>query len=273
MIDYKKITTCIIKIFADALFPGKCLTCGTWINDKHNIFLTADQEKSLPENMKIRFFLCELCLNTFIQVKPPFCLKCGIMFKSHEADSHICGKCLKAPGRFSVVRAFGVYDKTLMMAIHYLKYKGKIQLARPLGLLLFLTFIKFWQNENIDLILPVPLHKKRLKNRGFNQGFLLVRHWPKIAKLLNIEYFHPEIKRDLLARNRWTTPQTKLKRKERIENIKGAFTLSRLSSIKNKNILLVDDVFTTGATVDECAKVLLQGGAANVDVLVLAQTA
>ena len=272
MINYKKITTCITKIFTDALFPGKCLTCGAWINDQHNIFLTADHGKSLPENMKMSFFLCELCLNTFIPVKPPFCLKCGIMFQNHETDSHICGKCLKTPGRFRLARAFGVYDETLMVAIHCLKYKGKIQLARPLGLLLFLTFIEFWQNENIDMILPVPLHKKRLRKRGFNQGLLLVRHWPGIAELLNIEHFHPEINRDVLTRNRWTTPQTGLKRKERVENIKGAFTLNRSSLIKNKNILLVDDVFTTGATVDECAKVLLQGGAANVDVLTLAQT-
>jgi len=194
------------------------------------------------------------------------------MFQSGEAENHICGRCLKNSGKFRIARSFGVYDQALMEAIHSFKYKGKVQLARPLGMILFLTFIQFFKIEQIDMIFPVPLHGKRLRQRGFNQAFLLIRNWPENARQLKIDSFHFKIDRDILVRNRWTEPQTGLGRELRAANIKGAFALKKRSSIKGKNILLVDDVYTTGATVRECSRVLLSGGAASVDVLTLAQT-
>ncbi len=271
--SYKKIIPDILSVFLDAFFPVKCFVCGSWIDVKDG-FSSFCQKTLLWETgeMGNSFFICKSCLNSFTPVKPPFCLKCGLMFQIDEAENHICGGCLKKTGKFRIARSFGVYDQALMEAIHSFKYRGKIQLARPLGMILFLTFMQFFKIERIDIVVPVPLHKKRLRQRGFNQALLLIRHWPENARQLKIDAFLSKIDKDLLVRNRWTESQIGLGRELRAANIKGAFTLKKRSSIKGKNILLVDDVYTTGATVRECSRVLLNGGAASVDVLTLAQT-
>jgi ComF family protein len=155
--------------------------------------------------------------------------------------------------------------------IHNFKYNGKIQLAKPLGAFLFAAFIHYWDICSIDLIIPVPLHIKRLRKRGFNQTFLLIRDWFRIAEDLNIKLSGIQIEKDLLVRNRWTKPQTGLNRKNRLTNIKNAFRIIDPEKVEKKRVLLVDDVYTTGATVNECAKVLLNAAALKVEVLTLAR--
>jgi ComF family protein len=150
-----------------------------------------------------------------------------------------------------------------MEGIHRLKYGGKTSLSRPLGALAKDTFCKFWDSGGIDLILPVPLHIKRLRERGFNQAHLVNKKWAEMEGI-PFDGF-------TLSRSRWTKPQTSLTRAERRRNVKGAFSLRCAEKVKGLSILLVDDVFTTGATVNECARVLVKAGAASVDVLTLAR--
>ena len=131
--------------------------------------------------------------------------------------------------------------------------------------------MRLWDIEGIDLVVPVPLHARRLKTRGFNQAFLLVKDWPCFAGASGINITDSLIDRHLFVRDRWTEPQTGLNRKERMGNIKGAFSVTDASKISGKRILLVDDVYTTGATADECSRVLVNNGAEQVDVLTLAR--
>jgi ComF family protein len=158
-----------------------------------------------------------------------------------------------------------------MQLIHRYKYGGKTHLAAPLGALLFIALMRYWDVNAIDLVLPVPLHVRRLRKRGFNQAFLLIRDWEMIAAELKISPVNFQMKFDVLTRNRWTESQTGLARRKRLTNIKNAFSIKDPLKIEDKRILLVDDVYTTGATVDECAQVLLAGGAQTVDVLTLAR--
>lgn len=150
-----------------------------------------------------------------------------------------------------------------MEAIHRLKYGRHTSLSRPLGALVGDTLFRFWDVNSVDLLVPVPLHLKRLRHRGFNQAHLLIQRWAK----------HDGIPFDglTLLRNRWTEPQTALSRKERKKNIKGAFVVKTRDRIEGKKIVLVDDVYTTGSTVNECARVLMSAGAQIVDVLTLAR--
>jgi ComF family protein len=150
-----------------------------------------------------------------------------------------------------------------MKAIHRLKYGGKTALARPLGALARATFCQSWNAGSIDLLLPVPLHMKRLRQRGFNQAYLVNKKWAA-QEGIPFDGF-------ALSRSRWTEPQTTLARAERRKNVRGAFSLLHPDGVKGQRILLVDDVFTTGATVNECARVLMKGGARWVDVLTLAR--
>jgi len=152
-----------------------------------------------------------------------------------------------------------------MALIHQFKYQGNIRLARPLGLMLLNTFMHFFSPGNIDMIVPVPLHAKRFRQRGCNQAYLLVKDWRRCDPTL------PPVERDALFRIRRTDPQTGLGREERNKNIKQAFSVEEDHKTQGKKILLVDDVYTTGATVNECARVLRAAGAKQVDVLTLAR--
>ena len=287
----------IINAFARALFPARCSVCDSFFHSnmsrsvglpekelKDKKSLAFDQVQDSQEqrvisclNGDFKFdrlfspYLCSACLERYAPVESPICIRCGMMFKSREGDDHLCGDCIKEPKRFKIARAPGIYDRTLKKAIHCLKYRGKIQMARPFGMLLFAAFIRFWDIKNIDLIIPVPLHTKRLKERGFNQSYLLVRNWKQLAAKLSIEMSDIAVERNVLVRSRWTEPQTGLGRKKRMKNIKNAFKVNDCSRIAGKRILLVDDVLTTGATVNECAKTLLSDGAKRVDVLTLAR--
>ena len=286
-----------MNAFERALFPARCMVCGSFFHSNMSRSVGLP-EKELKDKKSLAFdhvqdsqgqriiscsngdfnfdrlfspYLCSACLARYAPVESPICIRCGIMFKSREGDDHLCGNCIKEPKRFKLARAPGIYDRTLMKAIHSLKYKGKIQMARPFGMLLFAAFIRFWDIKNIDLIVPVPLHTKKLKERGFNQSYLLVRKWKQLAIDLKIEMDDITIDRNLLVRSKWTEPQTGLGRKKRMKNIKNAFMVNDCSRIAGKRIILVDDVFTTGATVNECAKTLINDGAKRVDVLTLAR--
>jgi ComF family protein len=289
----------------EALFPTQCLVCGSFfhggmpqcINLKtilrrfkgldqdtwvpailiHKNFVSTEQANNHQDNFQKKFmtlmspFLCTTCSSTFLPVESPICSKCGIVFKSRQGEDRVCGDCIKAPKNYGMARSAGIYDQALMSAIHCLKYKGKIQLTPPLGALLFNAFSRYWDKKRIDIIVPVPLHEKKLRIRGFNPSILLVRNWPRIFEILNGSLPAIPVDRDMLARKKWTVPQTGLGRKERLQNIKNAFVVNDTSKIKGKKILLVDDVYTTGATANECAKVLLKGGGKQVDVLTLAR--
>lgn len=121
------------------------------------------------------------------------------------------------------------------------------------------------------MVTPVPLHRRRFSQRGFNQAYLLVRHWPRFLQAEDAVAEKPCILKQALVRHRPTRPQTGLGRRERLSNLKGAFALASGVSVAGKAILLVDDVMTTGTTVDECARVLTAAGAGRVDVLTLAR--
>ena len=155
--------------------------------------------------------------------------------------------------------------------IHQLKYKGKIQLARPLGTLLFAALCRFWKNADLDVIIPVPLHAKRFKKRGFNQAYLLIKDWQKRYAKVGRVFSTIPINRDVLVREKHTKPQTGLNRKERVKNIKNAFKITDPELIEGKRVLIVDDVYTTGATTNECARILLKHKVKRVDILTLAR--
>ncbi len=244
----------------EAVFPPKCLVCNT--------FYARQPSPGKPESSSVSDItashLCESCRDGLTPIVSPLCSRCGLPFISRAGEDHTCLECLTEKRYFRKARAFGVYEGSLMEAIHRLKYGGKTSLSRPLGALAKDTFCQFWDASSIDLLLPVPLHIKRLRERGFNQAHLVNREW---AKMEGVPFDGLT-----LSRSRLTEPQTNLARTERRKNVKGAFSLRHPERIKGQKILLVDDVFTTGATANECARILMRAGAEFVDVLTLART-
>jgi ComF family protein len=266
----------------DALFPVKCVVCGRFFDapdtaQRHNpsrgIGAVHQFNHSLPQIVKQLFnaYLCRGCVNDVVAVAAPICVTCGFMFKSRQGENRICEDCISSPKRFRVARAPVVYDRALMSLIHSFKYRGKIQLANPLGGLLYHAFQRWWDADGIDMVIPVPLYGSRFKRRGYNQAFLLIEHWRKMAAELTMDIAGLRFDNNILARNRSTAPQTGLGRDERRTHMKNAFHVRQADSIRGMRILLVDDVYTTGATVNECARELLNNGARFVDVLTVAR--
>lgn len=258
----------LAEILKKAAFPSRCIVCGSFFHDFAD--KTVEMENITFERV-MSPFLCAACLGDYLPVESPTCSLCGLVFKSREGEDHLCQTCIEHPKYFGKARAIFLYCQVVMQVIHSFKYKGKLQLAGPLELLLFSVLMRHWKLSDFDLVVPVPLHAKRFRARGFNQAYVLVKNLEKLAERFMVEPNCIEIGRNVLERTRWTRPQTGLGREERIKNIKGAFTVKDLYKVKEKRILLVDDVYTTGATVDECAKALFAGGAKSVDVLTLAR--
>ena len=215
----------------------------------------------------------ELFLNFFFPLQ---CVNCGRLLAADNKE-RVCGDCwsriiyLNRPIdiKLSLERIWSVavYDGVLKELIHQFKYKEKKYLANPLGKLLVDFVEKYLKEEKFDYIVPVPLEKARQKKRGYNQAELL-------AWVLG-EAVDKPILTDLVERRKKTKPQFGLDREERVENLSGAFEISKsgernISTIAGKTVLLLDDLATTGATLDECARVFKEAGASEVYGLVLA---
>ncbi|GMR05410.1 MAG: ComF family protein [Thermodesulfobacteriota bacterium] len=184
-------------------------------------------------------------------LKSPLCTLCGVTFISKASEDHLCSECVATPPPYARARSVFAYEGPVKEAIRLFKYSGRTTLGAPLGGLLGL--IKESLPAAADLVMPVPLHKKRLRRRGFNQSLMLA------AKASEI--FSSPLVYDNLKRVRYTEEQVNLTHGERAANVAGAFVLERPREAEGKMVALVDDVYTTGATIKECAKVLKKAGA------------
>jgi ComF family protein len=233
----------------DWLYPPRCRGCA-------GTFRGRDAE-----------YFCSECWRKIRLVGHPMCNFCGRPFPDGSGDDHTCGVCLARPPHFAQAWAWACYPREeaeehpLRHAVQKFKYGRKVSLGKPLGRLMARGCAKFLRDCDADVILPVPLHPKRLRWRGFNQAFLLAR---QVGRAYGIPA-DPFV----LQRVRETSPQTELNEEERRRNVRGAFALAPRSSLAGKKVLLVDDVYTSGATVNECARTLMRSGAKQVFVVTL----
>ncbi len=260
----------------DFLFPKRCAVCRSFFHRTPGMFLER-WDGPVEKKEDRRFydilvpFVCDECLIGYTPIQSPLCTVCGAMFTSRVGDDHHCQNCIEDPKSFQKARASGKFGGVLMKIIHSFKYRYRQNLADPLGLLLYHTFRDQWEDNQIDVIIPVPLNTGRLRERGFNQACLMVAHWPAHYHRERPGDFRMMIDRKTLLRVRKTKPQVGLGVGERRANVKDAFRLRKTDTILGKHVLLVDDVYTTGATADECGALLIRGGARQVDVLTSAR--
>jgi ComF family protein len=258
----------------DMALPLRCLDCGGLFhrsgNDRHITPGCIDIDTAFTSLMDV--FLCPACRLAFSGIGSPMCSGCGLPFESPHSRDHLCEKCQARPFLFHQARSVGRYEGALRTLVHQFKYQGWIHLAGTLGRLLWIVFLSHWNPEDVDTVVPVPLHARRLRHRGFNQALQLIRPWPQWASEQGLAFEKDRIKSSWLVRRSFTAVQAGLDRHQREADVKNAFVLKKDAQVDGRRILLVDDVLTTGATVQACARVLKQCGAARVDVLTLART-
>jgi ComF family protein len=226
----------------DLLFPPRCQAC---------------QEFDAQP-------LCERCRRSIRLIQPPFCEGCGRPFDPLAQGAPICSACRQGEFRFDGARSAGLFEGALREAIHALKYHQRTRLAQPLGEMLVSCWTRYATvKENALLVVPVPLHVSRYRERGFNQSELLANVFAQASGFA--------VNATSLQRVKPTRPQIELQRNERAENVRGAFEVVDASAFRGQTVLLVDDMFTTGATLNECARALRRAGACRVDCLTLAR--
>ena len=228
----------LLRGVADLVFPPACQVCRT------------------PGV----FPLCGACRAGFRAIRPPICQKCGKPLRGSPDLVFTCIPCRHRRLRFTCARAAGVYEGALREAIHALKFGGRRALAEPLGTMMVEVAATDERLSSAELVVPVPLHASRLRERGFNQSEMLA---VEIAQGLD-----RPLCTNLLERTRLTAPQSGLLLDDRRANVRGAFTRTALTWAGR--ILLVDDVISTGSTVSECARALRGCGASEVCVLTVA---
>lgn len=235
-----------IARLADLVFPPTCGLCRRPLGEGRNVSV------------------CIRCREAAPLINGPLCPRCGLEFTSPDTDSHLCGICLTRRWHWTLHRSCGWYDGTLKLAIHHLKFSGDHTVLPYLGDLLYQVFLRECVSVPVDMLVPIPLHRRRLRQRGFNQSLLL-------ARLLSRRTGIP-VEPRILRKTRETAPQTSLTASERRANLRGAFTVADARATASRSILVIDDVYTTGTTINECSKILLNSGASRVAALTVART-
>jgi ComF family protein len=256
--------------FAHAIFGQNCVICGAKNNAKSS---TKNSRKSNAENSLNHpreendalgtsiHAACRACLESLPWHSTQSCPQCGL-----NSDGNICGSCLNNPPDFDATKAVFLYAYPIDAMMLRYKYGNSLNLGD--------TFAEFLAEKvnvedclnSIDLIIPMPMHPQRLKERGFNQAI-------EIAKVL-CKKSKEKLDYKSAIRQTLTPPQASLPLKERVKNIKGAFKVNadKLDKIQGKRIAIIDDVMTTGASLNELAKTLKKAGAGHVECWVIART-
>jgi ComF family protein len=231
-----------VTAFLDLLLPPRCLGCGVSVTETGT--------------------LCATCWNSITFLGAPCCACCGVPFDFEIGAAALCGACSRAAPSFERARAVMRYDEGSRRLILAFKHGDRLHLAPAFGSWMGRAGAELLADA--DLIVPVPLHWTRLFARRYNQAATLAHAIHAAGG--------PPVGVDWLIRRRRTPSQGKRNAAARARNVQGAFAVKSGRAVAGKRIVLVDDVFTTGATVGECAKVLRRAGARRVDVLTLART-
>ena len=225
-----------VRAIASLFYPPNCGVCGTAISSSEH--------------------LCPSCHDKAQRILPPFCTKCSEPFAGAIEGEFTCANCahrkLEFDAAVSTYRSRGV----VRFVILQFKYSRQLHLRHPIAKWLAEAMADARLRDRVfDLIVPVPLHPARLRERGFNQAHLL-------ATMLSQEIGVPVF--GVLERIRYTTTQTAFDRIDRMENLHNAFRLRKKTTVRELRVLLVDDILTTGSTLSECARVLREAGARSV---------
>jgi ComF family protein len=233
--------------FLNLFYPEECFIC------------------SSPVARRQDCGLCDDCWRKVLNLRidEARCPSCGVPLPGFAAGSaSLCLECVRRPPPYSGAWSFGYYSTEMRQMVHELKFEGRRPLVKLIAPLMAEAFSRFWQREDFDFITAVPLHHRRMRERGFNQAELLGR---ELARIIGL----PELR--TLRRTAATQSQVGLSDSQRLENVRNAFKCTNTGRVAGKRILLIDDVMTTGATVSSATEALIKAGAEKVSVLTAAR--
>ncbi len=226
-------------------FPHTCLSC-------HEVFAYGDERE-----------FCGSCQKEILHLSDSICKICGEDLKNPDLHSSLCGDCLQDKPPFEWARSVFELSPTLSKILYSFKYAADESALSWMNEQIFGYLKSHFEDIQFDYILPVPLHSWRLIRRGYNQSLLLAK---KLAQSRN-----EKLDFENLVKQKSTSAQSTLSKKERLKQLRGAFLLKKKEKYQKQKVLIIDDVYTTGSTLRECAQVLKEAGA-EVYVMTLART-
>lgn len=230
------------NVILNTIFPLKCEVC----------------RRQLPLVAEAR--ICESCRGKILPIGDNFCRKCG---KSLQIVTDFCVDCQGNDTLYyESIKAAGIYHGVLRETIHAFKYERRSCLGSALGDFMLSSFQRHFSLNSLDKLVPVPLHKKQYRQRQYNQSEILAKNLSRSTGI--------PVAADTLARIRETRPQFTLNKQERAHNIRNSFAVKNKAWLQEAKVLVIDDICTTGSTINECARILKQSGAKEVHGLVLA---
>ena len=244
MLDATQPNESMLRALASRLLPLRCVVCA--------------MRRGMPQ-----ISLCEQCEADFFSAHRSRCERCAISMSAAHAGGHrLCGQCLGQPPHFDATTTLAEYVSPIDGMVKALKFTARLDLASFFGRLLALRVLAQSTDERKSIVIPVPLAFERARQRGFNQSHHIARAFAAASD--------KRLAADRLLRVRHTPPQQALALKERRLNVRGAFAVE--GNVDGESVFVVDDVMTTGSTLDEVARVLKRAGAAHVHNLIVART-
>ena len=246
------------------MFLNRPSTLGCWLNTGLSFFYPevcqiCGAQRASPGDG----YVCSDCWMDVRFIKPPFCERCGLPYEGEITSAFECSNCREMDLHFSSARSAVVARGLVLDVIHRYKYSRALWFEPFLGDLLIQQARPALEKEKWDLIVPVPLHRLKKREREFNQAERLAEQLSRATKI--------PVNANLLERVEFTRTQTLLTRPQRAANVRNAFRLRRAKKMHGEKIILIDDVLTTGATTSACAKVLRKAGASDICVWTVAR--
>jgi competence protein ComFC len=232
----------VVSSIIDYILPQRCFSCSELSQDSGGF--------------------CGKCWHELDFITSPLCLVCGRKFTLDLEENQTCLSCIKSPPKYDKARALFKFDENSKSLVHAFKYYDKTILGRKFAEMINARYSA--EIMDADLIVPVPMHKLKRLLRMYNQAGVLALELGKAAKKMVVQ--------DILVKTKWTKPQTLMSYKARLKNISGSISIKNELAVKGKNVILVDDVLTTGTTVSLCAHELKKAGAKSVTVISIAAT-
>lgn len=233
-------TRSVFKSVLDMVMPPVCYVCG--------------------KSCSAQYGLCDDCISGINHIISPYCSKCGTRVRKNET---LCPECTGKDSYIDRGWSCCYYKDTIKDCIHLFKYSGYTGLSDIFSSIMN-NFVSKNVLDSVDTIVPVPIHPSKKRERSYNQSEILAKALSKNQRI--------PIDKDNLIKIKWTRPQSELDKKKREKNITDTFFVIDKNVFRGKNVLLVDDVYTTGSTINECAKMLVESGASKVYSLTLARS-
>jgi ComF family protein len=249
------------------IYPDICIVCQNFFEPQKRVVESENFNPEFEDIFSNHF--CSRCIKKYKAFSGAVCSRCGRLLNIPDSEDALCEGCLTKKSGLDKIRSCFLFRDSVVDIVHMFKYNDRVYLIKKTAYFILKAFLDLYIQNPPDFIFPVPMHSSGLRKRGYNQTYLMVLETAELAQ--NYGLFFPEVKNNILLKINKTESQTELDHNSRKKNLENVFKVKHPLLVKNRKILIIDDVMTTGTTLEKCAEELLKNGADSVDAITFAR--